>query len=225
MTALPTIVELADIAGATYTRTDPFCEVLGSSFVIFRSVRPTDGVVEFGIEGTHNDQGWSVDFVAIGAEPHVGVDHPTLGFVHAGIYAACATAFPKILPDAKKAPVIISGHSLGGGGAIMLGAMCAVDGCPPLMVGAFAPPLVGAAKLVGITKSFPLFACQYGQDPVPEVPIPLWPFFPYQQVPLTHFPAPYTVDPLDIPARIAFHHWPNYAAGARAYQATLTASP
>jgi hypothetical protein len=211
---IPTDAELVDRAAATYTRTDPFCEVLGSSLVIFTS-RLASGLLTVDIEGTHNPPGWALDFMALEADSHFGFNHPDLGWVHAGFYAAAHLAFQKILPLAQKEPLAIDGHSLGAIEALMIGALLTVAKLPPVKVGAFAPPRGGGIQFVRIATSVPFCAYQFSDDPVPDVPFTIRPLFPYEEAPLTHLPGP-TFDPLDLPARVANHHIANYVTGVNA---------
>ena len=220
---LPTDLDLVSCAAATYTRDDPFCDVLGSSLVIFTSRLPS-GLLTIDVEGTHNPPGWALDFLALEADSHLGLNHPDLGWVHAGFYAACHLAFQKILPLAQQEPLAIDGHSLGAECALMLGAMLTVAKLPPVKVGAFAPPRGGGAQFVRIATSVPFCAYRYGDDPVPEVPFTIDPLFPYQQVPLTHVGPPATGIATNILAELIAktgdHHIGNYVTGVRAFAAT-----
>lgn len=211
MITLPSDIELVQYAASTYKRDDVFCDVLGSSLVLFKDVRP-DGLIVISNEGTHNPPGWAFDFLALEADSRHGFVHPDLGWVHAGFFGLCVMAYPKVLEAVRDKPYAIDGHSLGAIAALMLGAMLTVAGQPPAKVGAFAPPRGGGAQFVRIATSGPFCAYQYGQDPVPDVPFTIEPLFPYQQVPLTLLPAP-RVDPFDLQARVAMHHIENYVAG------------
>jgi len=220
----PTDIELVESAAGTYLPDAvPFCDVLGSSIVLFTTARD-DGLVTIAVEGSHNIPDWAIDFCSLVTEPRHGLNHPDLGFVHAAFYASAALALPKILPLAEKGPVAITGHSLGAVAALMLGAMLTVRNLPPVKVGAFAPPRGGGAQFVRIATSVPFCAYKYGQDPVPDVPLSLPPLFPYQQVPLIGLLAP-AVDPLDLQRRLQCHKIGNYVAGVRAYQSAVAASP
>jgi Lipase (class 3) len=214
MLALPTDAELVGCAAATYTRDDPFCDVLGSSLTIYTS-RLASGLLTVDIEGTHNPLGWLLDFDALPVDSHFGFNHPDLGWVHAGFFAAAHLAFQKILPLAQKEPLAIDGHSLGAESALMVGALLIVAKLPPVKIGAFAPPRGGGSQFVRIATSVPFCAYRYDADPVPDVPFTVRPLFPYEQVPITQLPGP-AIDPLDLDAKVACHHIANYVAGVAA---------
>lgn len=188
---LPTDSELVDAAAGTYDPAAvPFYECdplsichIGTSVRIFLTTR-TDGLNIIAIEGTHNQPGWMLDFLALGMPSHAMRDRPALGWVHFGFYDATQHVMPKMALVAARGPFAICGHSLGAILALMIGAQLTADGTPPVKIGAFAPPLGGDDKFVSIATSVPFCAYRYRNDPVPKVPLRLPPIWPYRQVPI-----------------------------------------
>jgi hypothetical protein len=196
--------ELVLAAAATYDKDRaPLFESIGTSIRVF--MIDVNGLPVVAIEGTHDPLGWAIDFCALAAKDHEGVDHASLGWLHAGIYASARAILPRIALSVDGRPYAISGHSLGAGLALMIGGMMIDDGHPPVKIGAFAPPRVGGEALVKVATSVPFCAYHYGDDPVPTVPLTLLPLFPYRQVPLTRIGKP-AFDPFSC------HHCPNYVA-------------
>lgn len=206
MIALPSDAELVRAAAATYAPGGvPFVENPGFPDRVFRTVLPT-GLALFSIEGTFNLPGWIGDFLALGADDHQGVNHPTLGFVHADFYVAALRLLPAIADAARKGPFAVGGHSRGAALAAIIGGLLIDDGLAPVKIGLFAPPRAGGAAFVEIVTSVPFCAYRFGNDPVTEVPFTAPPRFPYAQVPLIPIGRPM------FPSE-ACHHIENYAAG------------
>ncbi len=218
MIALPTDAELVDAAAAAYDPAAvPFIADLGSALRIFRTQR-ADGLVIYAIEGTHDPLGWAFDFFALRIKDHAGINHPSLGFIHAGFYTMASVVLDRVIADLTRsgAPYAICGHSLGAALALLLGAMLIVRGMPPVKVGAFAPPRVGGQKFVATATSVPCCADRYGVDPVPTVPLDFPLLFPYGQVPLRELEAPPLPRDASLAQLFAQHHIGNYVSGVYA---------
>jgi hypothetical protein len=214
MLPIPTDSELVDAAGATYSPAAiPLISDLGSAIQVYWTTRD-DGLHNIAIEGTHDPLGWALDFFALRTIDHGGMIHPALGFIHAGFYLAANAVVDRIQAKLDGEAYAICGHSLGAAMALLLGAMLAVAGFPPVKIGAFAPPRVGGEMFANWIKTIPHCAYRYGHDPVPLVPMALQPFFPYQQVSLIEIDAPFQRDIfLD-------HHITNYVEGVHAAATT-----
>jgi predicted lipase len=203
-------IELIDSAAATYTRTDPAIDDIDNAIRFFTS-KAADGTTIIAVEGTHDPQGWALDFAALDINaPNLFTDprqhtavHPALGMVHAGFLAAAIASLARLQALAGSAPYAISGHSLGAALALLCGGILSLSGQKPVKVGAFAPPRVGGPAFVAVMAGLPVTACRYSLDPVPMVPFTL-PDFPYQQVPLIQFTGP-IFDSLNFRARCACH--------------------
>lgn len=212
---LPTDGELVGYAAATYAaNAKPFISDLDSSIRVFLTTRD-DGLNVIAFEGTHDVLGWALDFFAIKVEDHETVNHPTLGFLHAGFYRAALTVLPRLSLVAKRGRYAICGHSLGAVLALMVGALLIDDGTPPVKIGAFAPPKGGGDMFVKVAASVPYCAYRYGQDPVPLVPL-AFPELPYRQVSLVELDAPRSVD------LFSYHNIANYVTGVKAFNAGNT---
>ena len=217
---LPTDSELVDAAAGTYNpATAPFfqCDPLaicgiGTSVRLFLTTRP-DGLNILAIEGTHNNTGWMLDFLALGMPSHAMKDRPALGWVHFGFYNATEFVMPKASLIAARGPYALAGHSLGAILALMIGAQLIADGTPPVKIGAFAPPLGGDDKFVSIATSVPFCSYRFRNDPVPKVPLRLPPIWPYRQVPIVQLGiSTHEVDTAD-------HNIANYVREVKAYEA------
>jgi Lipase (class 3) len=206
--AVPTDIELLVAAGETYRLgAVPYFEDADHAIRVFLVRRP-DGLAMFAFEGTHDHLGWLIDFFSLMLKDQQGLDHRTLGRVHAGFYSACLAAAPRILLVAEKEPVAFAGHSLGAAMALMMTGLFIDYGLAPIKTGAFAPPRCGDQTFVDAVTSLPFCAYRNGNDPVTQVPFGFGDL-PFRQVPLTQvgwrrlwFPA--------------CHHFPNYDAAVRA---------
>jgi fermentation-respiration switch protein FrsA (DUF1100 family) len=212
MIALPTDAELVDAAAATYAPTaPPYFEDAGNAIRVFLSTRE-DGLNILAVEGTHDVLGWALDFVAADIDDQQGMNHATLGFIHAGFYASAVAALTRCALLAGKGPYAICGHSLGAALALLIGGLLSDDNLPPVKIGAFAPPRVGGPTFAKVVTRGPFCAYRFNLDPVTEVPLTITPLFPYIQVPLVQIPGP-SIPLFDLKDRIACHHITNYVVG------------
>ena len=65
---------------------------------------------------------------------------------------------------------IVTGHSLGGALAILLGAIMTINNSVPKAIVTFGAPRCGSWKVRSILKSVPIRSYRNGNDPVPDVP-------------------------------------------------------
>lgn len=188
MLQLPTDVELVNAAAATYVpNIEPYFEDADKSIRVFQTTRIDDGLKIFAIEGTHNRLGWFIDLFSLTLLDQQGLDHRSLGPIHAGFYASAVAALTRIALVAQREPIAITGHSLGAALALLLTGLLIDLGIAPVKVGAFAPPRVGGPLFVKVATSIPFCAYRWGNDPVTEVPARILdlPDFPFIQVPLS----------------------------------------
>lgn len=209
---LPTDVELLEVAGQAYRAdaTPFFYDLVLGVKVVFR--RTHAGCAVMGFQGTRDGWGWLTDFTTWMVADQAGVDHKTLGLVHAGFYRASLICLGKILDIADKEQVALAGHSLGAALALLVGGLLADHGTPPVRIGAFAPPRVGGKQFVDLATSLPGCAYRYGRDPIPEVPFTLEGLG-FEQVPLTQLKPPKFLPKLWWPWD---HHFANYDYAIRA---------
>ena len=199
--------ELVDAAARTYSQgAKPFIDDLGSSIRLFLTTR-ADGLNVVSVEGTHDALGWLIDFLAVPADEHDGVDHPALGLIHAGFYVAAQAVIDRVDEVAAK-PYALAGHSLGAAMALLLGGLLINRGRPPMKIGAFAPPRVGGDQFVKAVGKVPVSAYIYGNDLVPDVPFTILPAFPYEQVRLIQVGQPRA-------DRLSCHAIANYVAAVK----------
>ena len=133
--------------------------------VLIQSIEDTN-VIAF--RGSADEDDWMRDFDAIPVENHY------LGICHQGFLTGAQSALP-LLKQYTEKPFIITGHSLGGALAIMLGALLMVNGIKPLKIVTFGAPNTGIAdNIPKILESVPGNRYRNGDDPVPD--IPPWPY-------------------------------------------------
>jgi predicted lipase len=179
---------LVQAAAATY---DPTNKPVWTGIDGALNVFVTDGfdIPIIAIEGTHDIQGWLLDFLAVRVTDQSVVQHK-LGWLHAGFLASAENIYPFVDELIGGKPYALAGHSLGAALVLLLGAMLADAGSPPNIIGAFAPPRVGDAAFVNVISTLKVSAYRYGSDVVPTVPFTLEPAFPYRQIPLTPIGPP-----------------------------------
>lgn len=94
-----------------------------------------------------------------------------LGFCHAGFLDGARALFLKSpLPDRDFSASILTGHSMGGALALLLGGLLAAHGSPPRAIVTFGAPRCGSWTLRRVLRDLPLRLYRNGDDPVPEVP-------------------------------------------------------
>jgi len=118
-----------------------------------------------------------------------------IGFCHAGFLNGVLLVKDQILKDLEGKTVILTGHSLGGALALILGAFLAQARRMPHQLVTFGAPRAGSHKLARALKKVPeLVQYRNGNDPVPEVP---WlPGFYVHAKQLTHIGRD-AIDPLE----------------------------
>jgi hypothetical protein len=227
MIAPPSDADLVDAAARTNDPDAvPFIDDVDSAIRVFLTTRD-DGFIIVSPQGSHDAIDWALDFCALSIKDHYGrIDHPSLGFVHAGFNLIVDRIYGRILAELERRgkPFAIGAHSLGAAVGALLGARLKVnDGLAPMKIGAFALPRVGGAQFVRVLTSIPLCAPWYGDDPVPRVPFHWEPLWPYEQVPLDHVGPDATLDDnwLDnLHVKIQDHHIKNYVSTVHAVQAS-----
>lgn len=95
--------------------------------------------------------------------------HGQLGTVHAGFLRSVESIWADTPAEGN---IIITGHSLGGAQALLLGALFVAGGRPPKKITTFGSPSVGfkfANKLATLLLSIPGFDYRNADDPVPTI--------------------------------------------------------
>lgn len=131
--------------------------------------------------GSSDPRDWLIDLIALpfigsalaGLRQATGQNWGKLGVVHEGFMMAAESIYPAV---PKKPGLILTGHSLGGALAVVVGALLAVDGYPPSLIVTFGAPRAGYS-LRDALKGIPVRQYRAGVDPVPMLP-----WDPYQHV-------------------------------------------
>ena len=132
---------------------DRICAGIKGNVLVFRgSVTATD---------------WFLDFLVA---PHVPLDHPQLGIVHAGFYEGMDEFFEKTAKLLGQNP-IVCGHSLGAARAWIYGGLLTATGNNPSRITVFGSPRPGGLGLANLLAPIPKASYKNGDDPVAEVPL------------------------------------------------------
>jgi hypothetical protein len=142
--------------GTTWERND--CHALAAE---------ADGVHVVAFRGTAGARDWLIDFDAL---PKL---HPGLGFCHQGFLDGVAGIADQIRADLAGKRVIITGHSKGGGEALIFAGLLVLAGQGPDAVVTFGAPRAAFATLGQVLDQVPVRQYRHGNDPVPMVPLEL----------------------------------------------------
>lgn len=161
---MTTDADLAQICAKLYDAANP--ETIGG---VSFSITKLENAIVLAFRGSDNIPDWMRDFDA------VPVWDDQLGFVHQGFFMGVRETYTAIKPRLFGAPLYIIGHSLGGGHARDVAALCAVDGIKVKRLVTFGSPRPGFANLARIIQKSGMEHVSYRNrnDPVPLVPFPL----------------------------------------------------
>jgi hypothetical protein len=123
-----------------------------------------DGITVVAFPGTHDIADVLRD---LRAWP---VRDPRLGYCHAGIRDGALALAHQIALDTAGRRLVLTGHSLGGGYALVVGALFAADHMAPAAIVTFGAPRPGFATLARLLRPVPRRLYRNGNDPVPCVP-------------------------------------------------------
>jgi hypothetical protein len=123
--------------------------------------------------GTCNIVGWLRDFDAL------PVAHEGLGTCHAGFLRGASKLWNKLELPKTAETVILTGHSLGGALAVLVGALRVIAGERVDAIVTFGAPRAAYARVAEVLAPVAVRQYRRGEDPVPDVPFDL-PAFPYK---------------------------------------------
>ena len=101
---------------------------------------------------------------------------PQIGMCHSGFLDAARTLL-EVIPLGQIAGAVLAGHSLGGALAVLIGAKAVMQGCRPSAIVTFGAPRAGSSQLKHTLAPLPMRMYRNGNDPVPDVPRAIWPFW------------------------------------------------
>jgi hypothetical protein len=173
-------------AAATYGSGSPTFVGLDGTERVFLSEVAGELLVTW--EGTHDPQGWALNFIALPVGAHETVPHPTLPAMPLGFRTGMLSTIGPIAAAARGRRWYAIGHSRGGAEALEAAGWLADVGNPPEGIFLFAPACAfvdAPDALAGV----PIRGWWKGNDLVPHAP-PIW------RPPLFRFGAP-TPNPED----------------------------
>ena len=158
-------LDLVNLCQATYSSPATLKEP--SSGVYCCSTDTPYGKV-YAFRGSITRQDWERDGETL---PRKSRLHPQLGYCHDGFLTAAESIVAEVAADAGDAPVILTGHSLGGAEAVGVAALMVLLGKTPAKVTTFGAPRFGMFTFVRVVNKITTVR-QYrrGNDPVPDVP-------------------------------------------------------
>jgi predicted lipase len=206
-------ITLAQLAAATYS-CDPTWTGAGLDQSIHACRTNEDGLVVIAFRGSIAARDWFLDFAALPIRATL-LNHATLGYVHSGFLAAAMSVLPRIALAVEGKPYALTGHSLGGAIALMVGAIMADENNPPQRICTFGAPKVGFAKYAEALADVHVDQYRRGNDPVPSAPLALpGVAFVHARLPLIAVGVPQS-DPF------ASHHMPGYLEDVTGYVTKL----
>jgi Lipase (class 3) len=135
------------------------------------------GAIIVAFRGSVTAEDWARDFICAPVEDRT---HPQLGPCHAGFLDGAEgildAVAQQIATPSISAPVIVTGHSLGGALALGVGALLACAGRKPAGIVTFGAPRFGMAQFAAQIAGVPIRQYRRGNDPVPLVPFDVPPF-------------------------------------------------
>jgi len=121
--------------------------------------------------GSKEARDWAMDFLAIPVLEHATLEDGHVGLVHRGIAAGALSVLGRVAEALGQDPYALTGHSLGGGLALLTAAFLIARGHrPPSRIVTFAAPRVGMADYVRLLAPVSVTEYQFGNDVVPHVP-------------------------------------------------------
>ncbi len=104
------------------------------------------------------------------ADLHFDLAHdPQIGMVHRGFLAGARALLPFLPQDARA--TALTGHSLGGALALVIGALFVAQARPPVAIVTFGAPRAGLSEFCQLLAAVDVRQYRRGDDPVPLVPL------------------------------------------------------
>lgn len=100
-----------------------------------------------------------------------------LGWCHSGFLKGARSVWPHVKREIQdNPPYVLTGHSLGGALALIVGAMMVKNETPPKLIVTFGAPRPAFGHLGDILKDVEIRQYKHGNDCVTSHPWPLWGF-------------------------------------------------
>lgn len=167
-----TQAQLAAMVAASYSQKADVATRDGAMAML----RPVGDEFVVVLPGTHLNDGAQTVLDALADLSAWPAWRGPLGFCHSGFSSGGEALWREIAPIIPRAKrLVLAGHSLGAAHALYLGAKNAAAGLAPCRISAFEPPRVGMAMFGWhVRKALQVYACRFGDDPVPLLP-PMFP--------------------------------------------------
>jgi hypothetical protein len=175
----------ADACAVAYL--DPPTWQAGDAYAV---ISQSDDITIVAFRGTESLADFVIDFSFRPAW------HDDLGWCHEGFLSDVTAIAPQMLAEIAGKRVAVTGHSKGGGEALIFAGLMVASGHIPETVVTFGAPRPGFSKLRDLLlpiRSIPQY--RHGNDPVPPM-IPEILFYRHAREPLIQF-GTYTFDPFD----------------------------
>lgn len=175
-------------------------------------VRPFSDATVIGFRGTDDPGDWLMDMMAAPALAYAKTGLTGLCIIHRGFLVAALSVYSRVKASIAGRDCVLTGHSLGGAVALVVGAFLRADGTPPKEIVTFGAPRVGFAAFAEALADIPVRQYRRGNDPVTTLPVALS-LFPYRHVrlPLLEVGKPDDLSPF------ASHHMAGYFDDVTAY--------
>lgn len=191
--------------------------LLGTHAIVRRL--PEGLVVAF--RGTDDPGDWIMDVMAAPRLTYYrdAAAATKIVFMHRGFYMAASSVYKAVCKAVGQEKFYLTGHSLGGAIALIIGYMRVTSGLPPEAIVTFGAPKAGFNAFAEALANIPVRQYRRGNDPVPHLPLAL-PYFPYRHVtaPLVQCGEDDTSNPF------ACHHIAGYAVDVTKYLAAKIAT-
>lgn len=168
--------EVIQLVQALYDKPEASFDHISNSDEVYAGVKSYPNCTAVIFRGSTTFLDWLRDFQG------AMLRTDNIGGVEMGFYTGLVKTLETLSPFINKdLPVLVGGHSLGGGRAAIFAAILVVAGYDVEVV-TFGAPRPGDATLKKILAPYPVRPYKNGNDYVTDVPIPIHPLLPYEHM-------------------------------------------